>query len=218
MMSTPSIWTSYFICISELNLQLPFPSPSPMVHCWELQLHRKIQQDGSVGCMVGPGGSFRLCGGETSLDPHRVTSLLPRMGGDTHPCSPVRDNFLRNLTCCIPHLDSQPLDVLAVFWNALGYLNRYRKRNIQATIVIWSSASFLSFCSSDVLLKQQSGTWQTAGGLYPQVPGYVISGLGAFSAGCQCADTIRMKTPSISFKDGSFFFWSSKSETTWISY
>lgn len=157
--------------------------------------------------MVGPGGSFRLCGGETSLDPHRVTSLLPRMGGDSHPYSPVRDNFLRNLTCCILHLDSQQsFDVLAVFWNAHGYLNRYRKRNIQATIVIWSSASFLSFCSSDVLLKQLSGTWQTAGGLYPQVPGYVISGLGAFSAGCQCADTIGMKTPSISFEDGSFFF------------
>lgn len=89
-----------------------------------------------VGPRGGGGGSFRLSGGETSLDPHRVTSLLPRIGGDTHPCSPVRDNFLRNLTCCIPRLDSQPLDVLAVFWNAHGYLNRYQKRNIQAALVI----------------------------------------------------------------------------------
>lgn len=157
-------------------LQLPFPLPSPHgVLLWATT----VQVDpGRWKCRVrgwvSREGSSGLPGWETTLNPYTVTFFLPMKGQGTHPCSRVKDNFLSDMLYSAFWM-FYVLYILPAFWNAHGYLNRFWKRSIRATIVIWSSASLLSFCSSDVLRKQ-SDTRQTASGLHPKVPSSVISG------------------------------------------
>lgn len=104
---------------------------------------------------------------------HIATFFLPVKGQGSHPCSCVKNNFPENLYSAswmfyVPY-------VLPAFWNAQQYLNTCWKRNIRATIVIWSAASLLSSCCSNVPRKQQSNTRHTASGHYPHVSCSVIS-------------------------------------------